>query len=251
MTAAVVIPGLSLRDYSRLPDRRGWGPPCIAPRVTIRLTEAAVTVDARAAELTGLIMRANEKQGYRYRRADTGAYNCRHIGSNPALPWSIHAWALAVDSNWQTNPMTRPLRTDRPRWELDRWNRFGFAWGGDYTGGTDPDAMHTEQMGTPAQVAQLTVIARRELQPIIDGLSTIPTIPTQPQEDDDMLFMLQVRDGDRKGQLLVCGPGFAQPLGPGPAAAEDDMELRSREKLRVFTLSQELVDRIVADLRAG
>lgn len=194
MTAAVAIPGLSLADYSRDPEARGWGPPCSATLVRVQLTEAAVSVDARAAELTGLIMRANEKDGYRYRQADTGAYNCRHIGSNPRLPWSIHAWALAVDANWQTNPMTRPLHTDRPRWELDRWNRFGFAWGGDYKPPTDPDAMHTEFMGTPAQAAQLTTIARRELQPVIDGHPT----PTADPEDPDMLLIR-----DEQGTLAL------------------------------------------------
>lgn len=159
MTAAVAIAGLSLRDYSRTPEQRGWGPPCRVTLVRVQLTEAAVSVDARLAELSGLVMRANERQGYLYRRADTGAYNCRLIAGTDE--WSWHARAIAIDANWQTNPYTSPLRTDRPQWERDRWNRYGFAGGWDYTGAKD--AMHTEFMGTPAQAAALTAVARREL----------------------------------------------------------------------------------------
>lgn len=233
MTAAPAIAGLSLADYSRDPQARGWGPPCTAPRLTVRLAEAAVTIDARAAELTGLIMLANEKQGYRYRKADTGAYNCRHIGNNPDLPMSNHAWALAVDANWLTNPMTRPLRTDRPRWELDRWNRFGFAWGGDYTGDTDPDTMHTEQMGTPDQVAQLTVIARRELQPIIDGTPAV----TLPEEDDPDMYLLR----NPKGTVVTIPYGEYVP-GADSAAMQAKLG-------KPVTVSEDLFNRLVAAAR--
>lgn len=162
---APVVTGINLRDYSRTPQARGWGAPCTAARVGVKLSEATVNVDARIAELVGLIMLANEAQGYRYRRADTGAYNCRKIAGSAS--WSWHAWAIAVDANWQTNPYTSPLRTDRPQWERDRWNRFGFAGGWDYSG--RQDAMHSEAMFTPEQVPALLEVARRELGPIIAG----------------------------------------------------------------------------------
>jgi Domain of unknown function (DUF1906)/D-alanyl-D-alanine carboxypeptidase/LGFP repeat len=159
-----VVPGVSLTDYSLTPQQKGWGAPCAAAHTTVTLSSGArVTVDSRVAELVQLVMEANIRQGYSYRAADTGAYNCRHIASNPALPWSNHAWALAIDCNWGTNPQHSPLITDRPAWERARWNRFGFAWGGDYHSPTVPDAMHVEFMGTPAQAAAATVLARAEL----------------------------------------------------------------------------------------
>lgn len=153
------ISGINLQNYSQNARQKGWGAPCAARRATIVLTFARVTVDVRVAELAGLIMRANERQGYMYRKADTGAYNCRMIAGTNV--WSNHAWGLAIDQNWQTNPYRSPLRTDMPVWLRDRWNRYGFAWGGDYA--RKKDAMHHEAMGTPAQMSQALVLARREL----------------------------------------------------------------------------------------
>jgi D-alanyl-D-alanine carboxypeptidase len=159
VTAVSSVRGIDLLDYSRNAQQKGWGAPCAARLATVTLRVARVTVDVRLAELVGLIMRANEARGYVYRAADTGAYNCRKIAGTTR--WSNHAWAIAIDENWQTNPFTSPLRTDKPRWLIDRWNRYGFAWGGDYSGRKDP--MHFEFMGSPAQAQAALELARREL----------------------------------------------------------------------------------------
>jgi peptidoglycan hydrolase-like protein with peptidoglycan-binding domain len=42
------------------------------------------------------------KHGYDIRRGDTGAYNCRQITDGQGL--SLHAYGIAVDVNWTTNP---------------------------------------------------------------------------------------------------------------------------------------------------
>jgi hypothetical protein len=166
--------GLDLRDYSRLPDGKGWGAPCSAARATIQLSEARVTVDARLAELVGLVMRACEARGYHFRAVDTGAYNCRKIAGTTT--WSNHAWGLAVDVNWQSNPYTTRLVTDIPDWMHDLWNRYGFAWGGDYTGGKR-DFMHFEFMGTPQQAVLGLGLARAELG---SGTPTPTPLPSPP-----------------------------------------------------------------------
>ena len=85
--------------------------------------------------------------------------NCRMISGTTM--WSLHAWGLAVDENWQTNPYTSPLRTDKPEWLVRRWNRYGFAWGGHYSG--SKDAMHFEFMGAPGDVPAALALARDEL----------------------------------------------------------------------------------------
>lgn len=155
------VPGINLSDYgSRLP-RAGWPGPCAGSYARVKINDAgaAVSVDVALAELVGLIMRANERDGYHYRPGDTGAYNCRKIGGTNS--WSLHAYGLAIDENWQSNPYTSPLRTDKPAWLVQRWNRYGFAWGGHYSG--KQDAMHFEFMGTPAQALQALALARAEL----------------------------------------------------------------------------------------
>lgn len=170
--------GLDLRNYSLNAQQKGWGAPCTAPRATVRLTEASVTVDARLAELVGLIMRACEAHGYRFRRADTGAYNCRKIAGTST--WSNHAWAIAIDVNWQSNPYTtRVGATDIPVWMHHMFNRYGFAWGGDYTGGR-MDYMHFEFMGTPQQAIAALVLARAELGGVTPGPTPVPAPAPAP-----------------------------------------------------------------------
>lgn len=165
-TYRCAIPGINLDAWSP-PSSRGWGQSCNVQLARVQLTEAAISANAVLAELVWLVMAANEKQGYRYRRADTGCYNCRSL--RVGTDWSWHAWALAIDSNWTTNPMRYPVVTDRPRWEIERWNRYGFGWGGDYDPTNPPDTMHTEFHGTPEQAQQALDLARRELIPIING----------------------------------------------------------------------------------
>lgn len=155
--------GISLTDYSRNPQAKGWGAPCTAPRATVQAGAASVNVDRRIAELVFLIMRHGERHGYRHRKADTGAYNCRKIAGTNS--WSNHAWALAIDINWQSNPFTSPLRTDIPEWYRFTWNRYGFAWGGNYSG--KKDAMHFEFMGTPAQLQRALDLARKEIGDVV------------------------------------------------------------------------------------
>jgi hypothetical protein len=156
------IGGINLTDYSRNPEGKGWGPHCGGPFTTITLSNGVkLTVDHRIAELATLIMNANLRDGYAYRQADTGAYNCRYISGTTV--WSNHAWGLAIDGNWSTNPQRSPLTTDQPVWLRQRWNRYGFAWGGNYNPPTLPDAMHDEFMGTPDQAVAATNLARTEL----------------------------------------------------------------------------------------
>jgi hypothetical protein len=113
--------------------------------------------------------------------------NCRKIGGSNA--WSNHAYGLAIDENWSTNPMVRPLRTDKPEWEIRRWNRYGFAWGGHYSPPTANDSMHMEAMGTPAQMGAATILARAELGG--GGGGVVPVAPGAPTADpkDEILTL--------------------------------------------------------------
>jgi len=154
------IPGINLDSWTT-PLSRGWGQSCNVQLARVNLSEASISVNAGIAELVGLIMRANEAQGYVYRKGDTGCYNCRSLRQGG--DWSWHAWALAIDCNWGTNPMRYPVQTDRPSWEIQRWNRYGFGWGGDYDPSNPPDAMHVEFHGTPQQAVAALALARKEL----------------------------------------------------------------------------------------
>lgn len=182
------VPGVSLTDYRLGPSGKGWGAPCTGSRTTVTLSNGVrLTVRSEIAELVTLIMNANIAQGYAYRQVDTGAYNCRYISGTTI--WSNHAWGLAIDENWQSNPMRRPLTTDKPEWLRARWNRYGFAWGGDYVYPSTPDAMHFEFMGTPDQARLATDLARAELgggAPVVNPVpAPAPGIPYSDQAKID------------------------------------------------------------------
>jgi hypothetical protein len=171
------VPGINLNDYSRLPDAKGWGPACQQGRLTITLSNGVrLTVASAIAELVLLVMNEIIRRGYVIRAGDTGAYNCRKIAGTNV--WSNHAWAIAIDLNWTTNPYTTGTTHDIPGWVVQLFNRYGFAWGGDYSG-SKRDYMHFEFMGNfPTQAAAATALARQELG------SGNPTPPTPPPPVD-------------------------------------------------------------------
>jgi hypothetical protein len=155
------VSGVSLTNYNVGPQGKGWGSPCAGNRSTVTLSNGVRgTCRSEVAELSTLIMNEALRRGYNIRQNDTGCYNCRKIsGSNV---WSNDAWALAWDINWQSNPYTSGRQHDIPDWLAKLFNRYGFAWGGDYTG-SKRDYMHFEFMGSPSHAASATSLARREL----------------------------------------------------------------------------------------
>jgi uncharacterized protein YgiM (DUF1202 family) len=41
-----------------------------------------------------------------YQPTSVGSFNCRHIGSDPNKPWSLHAYGVAIDIDPRENPFT-------------------------------------------------------------------------------------------------------------------------------------------------
>lgn len=172
---------INLRDYSHTAAQRGWGagwPSCggvkTAGTAVVQAAQSGVrlSVHKRLARLVLLLIDETERRGYLLKSGQCGGYNCRAIAGTSSP--SNHSWALAIDLNWQTNPYAQPLRTDFPEWLPQLWNRYGFAWGGDYNdrGRTGKaDAMHLEFMGSPADADAMTALALRELAAQEDDMS--------------------------------------------------------------------------------
>lgn len=146
-----------------------WGAPCKPLMRSVQLGRAKLKVDHRiVASVAALDAILVQKYGYdvhpAYPDGDTGAYNCRHIGNDSGRPWSSHAWATAIDINWNSNPDGSRLRTDIPRAAIDDIHKIVtnsgapvWRWGGDWD--RDPrtdhsyyDAMHFEIHATPAEL---------------------------------------------------------------------------------------------------
>lgn len=137
--------GMSTNDL-----RDEWAPPCECTLITLDLYgEGRVSVRVEIVDAVDALNAALIEWDYRTRREDTGAYNCRMITGGD--DYSLHAYAIALDLNWSTNPYGpyHPPRTDMPAAMTDaiqaiRTNTGAqvWRWGGTYSGNTD--AMHFE-----------------------------------------------------------------------------------------------------------
>lgn len=162
--------------------RSYWAPRCTGPWATVSLYGAGkVTVRPVIVEAVKALNQILTAYGYTTRYSDTGAYVCRQNTSGTG--WSLHAYGIAMDINWNSNPYSSTLRTDMFRYGDGRmpyricdirtnngkqvWN-----WGGNWSG--NKDAMHYEIVCTPADIR--TGI---NWSTVYGGGS-----PTPPQEDD-------------------------------------------------------------------
>lgn len=178
---------------------------------------------------------------YATRAADTGAYVCRpKVGSKG---WSAHAYKLALDLNWATNPFGPLLRTDMPpamraAIKAIRTNngKQVWAWGGDWSG--NKDAMHWQICCTPADLA--TGIDPRTLPggaapaPAPTPIPTPVPFPPAQSEEDDMLIFVSVNEdpqqpGDMpKGAVVRLTDTTWQWLAPETWNAERDLAVIQR-----------------------
>jgi nucleoid-associated protein YgaU len=158
----------SINDYSVSPKAKGWGNgwPDDRSRDMMRVkadvTGTRVNVHKRIAALVDILLDETEKRGYRLNPKTCGGYVNRPIrGTRKA---SNHSWGLAIDVNWDKNPETRDgvVHTNLPGWVPQLWNRYGFAWGGNYHG-KHKDPMHFEFMGSPDDAGDMLSKARRDL----------------------------------------------------------------------------------------
>lgn len=100
-----------------------------------------------------------------YPAGDTGAYNCRKVTGGTS--WSPHAFGVAADVNWNTNPYRKtpdrraiiwgydtdmpPAMIDDVRRIVTRTGQRAVEWGGDWK--TIKDAMHFQVIATRAEIA--------------------------------------------------------------------------------------------------
>lgn len=175
---------VDISDYSRNAAQRGWGPgwpSCSGAAgnlavVTADLSGSKFSVHRRVAVMVDTLIDWTEKNGYLGKPAQCGAFNCRPIAGTK-VP-SQHSWGLACDWNWLENPYISGTQHTMPEWMPRKWNRYGWAWGGDYKGGKF-DWMHLEFMGTPADADAMTALVLAELAggaPAVSDWSSLPTL---------------------------------------------------------------------------
>ena len=165
--------------------RRWWAPHCTGPWARLSLYgTGVVTVRAATVDAFLALDACLRKWNYQTERHHTGAYNCRRITGGTG--YSLHAYGIAVDINWQDNPYGRRLITDMPPGMVADIEalRTGngkrvFRWGGRYSG--NKDAMHYEIFCSPADLATG-----------IRGSTTPLPKPEPPaQEDEPVAYLIR------------------------------------------------------------
>lgn len=139
--------------------RAAWGPPCSFRSAKFTFwTGVTVTVDARTLDAFRALDNVMRKWNYKPTAPDVGAFVCRRITGGSG--YSLHAYGIAVDINWQDNPYSAANKviTDMPTGMVDaieairtRNGKPVWGWGGRYR--TIKDTMHYEIVCTPADLA--------------------------------------------------------------------------------------------------
>jgi hypothetical protein len=133
--------------------------------------------------------RAKVKKGtakvYKLKPASCGSFcwrNIRHADGTTSPNLSMHSFGIAVDFNaWTPNGQGKNAKSDIPKALVKSMNRYGFFWGGDWSGSTC-DPMHfeyapgsfatvyepwkvTRETGAPIRKRALTAAAKTGLYP--------------------------------------------------------------------------------------
>jgi hypothetical protein len=111
-------------------------------------------------ELFSLILAECVERGFRFHDGWCWGAACRPIktssGTLTQTP-SNHSWGLAIDINAPENCFGCSTHTI-PAWMVELFTRYGFRWGGDYSG--TKDWMHLEYLGSMTDAAKDTDRAR-------------------------------------------------------------------------------------------
>lgn len=124
------------------------GPRCNVPTAAVSAGGVKVVVRTELAALVKQLLSRTKAMGYTMHAASTGGYNCRYIAGTTTP--SNHAYARAVDINWNENPHSYTFRSTIPPKVVKMWMNAGFYWGGHYS---KPDTMHFEYVGAKSAIA--------------------------------------------------------------------------------------------------
>jgi hypothetical protein len=169
---------------------------------------ARITVDRRTVPVWRAVEAIMAKHRYPIRKVDTGAYNCRQITGGSG--YSLHAYGIAVDVNWSTNPygpnlvtdmppaMIREIEAIRPRNPIFR-TRPAVRWGGRYT--SNKDAMHFEVVVPPAALGMgVTGTPKKEMFTVSQFKDLMKAIKSRAGSTQVQRVNARL---DRQGKLLA------------------------------------------------
>lgn len=152
----------------------------------------SIRVAAPAAEAFRRLAEIILRHGYDIRPADTDSYNCRTITGGKLK--SLHAYGIALDINWQTNPYRDHPGTRPPRFSLEP-TQAGRA--------ADVAAGHADTDMTAPMIAEIEALTTR------DGLRVFKWGGHFGTLKDAMHFELDVGPAELARGLTPPGPAAA------------------------------------------
>lgn len=172
----------SLAAGSNLWCQAHYGPHCEQEMVVVTLFGHQRSVNKRAHRHFLRLDHIFKEHAPKYYKKmasteDTGCFACRSIGG--VSTWSMHAWALAVDTRWSQMPRgTSPMSSEiwrEAKEAIQKAEHEGFRWGGRWTAsGQIPDPMHFETRLIPDQIRQRYDIDGHKK----DGFDKLPSVST-------------------------------------------------------------------------
>ncbi len=97
------------------------------------------------------LVQCEQATNYIYNHVSTWFW--RNVGTTNIR--SYHSWGVAIDINPQTNPQGATFKSDLPSCLIDTFKRYGFEWGGEWTG--NYDTMHFEFKGDPSVLSNISL----------------------------------------------------------------------------------------------
>lgn len=204
--------------------KAAWEPACVGPWSKVRLYGGAVIyVDPLMVEAVMVLNVIAELYNYPCSGPDNGAFNCRNVKGTKKR--SKHAYGIAIDRRWKTNPQGKPLRTDRPaamnRAIVSVRTNNGaqvWIWGGYWN---TPDAMHDEAGCTPQDLATginwATVARKAGTPPPYIPTPKPPTyIPPADEEDEVLQLIRSDPDQDGNGAVIAVDGIWRHEVAGGP-----------------------------------
>lgn len=184
-------------------DQRGWGKGWpqnnAAKMVTVKaaLSGTSWSVHREVAPILKFVVDEVERRGYLFDHGpadqlDDWGYANRPIRGTRTP--SNHSWGLAIDADATLYPQGQS-KARFPQWVMDVFATYGWENGWRWS---NPDPMHFEYSGTPADARWLVAALAAHH---IDG--TPPPVPTGtpaptpiPQGDDDMAILVQSKNAN-------------------------------------------------------
>jgi peptidoglycan hydrolase-like protein with peptidoglycan-binding domain len=175
---------------------------------------AKIECNTEAVSAFRALGRVLRRWNYHVRSDVTGCYNCRAITGGTSS--SAHAYGLAIDINWDTNPYRLDqVITDFSAGMISDIQSIvtndgvaAFRWGGDWDGRPDTkqsnyDAMHVEVIATRAELRAGFDVPR----PIVAEHSTWPLLDIGERGPAVELVqrLIEIKPDGRFGQKTAAG----------------------------------------------